>query len=252
MRALAVSAFLMLAGCKQERAHAPPPTRLTPAAGKLAPTTPCSAVVVRAPGEGLASAPDWRGVATLLGLEAKTETQAKGAVCIRSWTADGSGDDHDVCTGASPWLVSHEHQMYFQRSHAIIQQTPAGPLYVADLEMTGSWPAHCTGTRDVAAKVVGQVAWTTRTFDGGSGALLEPGASQAGAVNPIEMGDVVCADAAGEVTDDFYDLRTGTELLRVTRPTAVGAREPKTTLTLRGNEVVLAGDCDQRVALVEP
>jgi tetratricopeptide (TPR) repeat protein len=223
------------------------------AAAKIGSAAVCSAAVLRATGEDLVKAGDWRAAATALQIEAGDEAQAKSAVCIHSWTADGSGDDHDVCTGPSPWLVSHDHQMYFQRAHAIFQATAKSPLFIADQDMTGSWPAHCTGSHDATAKIVGNVAWTTSTFDGGGALMLEQGASQKGAVNPVDMGDVTCADAPGAITDQFFDLRTGAQLVKVTRPIPIDAKAPKAMLTVQGTQVVLAGGgCDQHIDLTHP
>jgi len=225
------------------------PTRA--AAGKIAGLSTCT-VEVSTPADPQPAA-SWIEAAALVSSEPApaTEADAKNAVCTYSWSADTTGEPHDACDGDAPWLVAHDHAAFF--SHVNVVWTGKGGatnLYVLDKGQSGNWPAHCTGGVDVKATKQGKFAWITTTYDGSTGTMIQHGEDTTGAVNLIDQGDFFCADAAGSVDDDFYDLASGAALLHVSRPVAVGAKGPLATLTVQNGVVAIGGaGCNQSIDL---
>jgi hypothetical protein len=204
-------------------------------------------------GDDLQKAANWRETAILLQIDPQpqNEKSAKDAVCIFSTTADGSGDEHGVCDGPSPWLVAHDHSFYFARAHVLYpSQSKNSKLLVDDVGMIGSWPAHCTGEADASGKIIGHYGWTTKTFDGREGVMFAPGDDTSGAVSLTDMGDVKCGDAPGSVDDTFYDLKTGAALVGIRRPIAASSSEPLVKLDVSGSTIrITQAGCDTTIDL---
>jgi tetratricopeptide (TPR) repeat protein len=196
---------------------------------------------------------DFQAIATLLQIDPAVEADAgaKGAVCIHSYTADGSGDDHDVCNGAPPWLVSHDHLSFFEHVDAIFPaSTGKGQMYVADLGQEGDWPAHCTGAYGMMAKMDGKFGWTTTTYNAAGGVMIQKGEDTKGAQGLVDQGDYFCANGVGSVDDAFYDLDTGKALLHVHRPIAINAVAAVATVAMKNGVVSIGGPgCNQTVDL---
>jgi hypothetical protein len=182
------------------------------------------------------------------------EAKAKDVVCTYSWSADTSGDKHDACDGAPPWIVAHDHLSFYSHVDILFPTTAKGvQVFVADQGMNGSWPAHCTGESDSSAKMDGKFAWTTATYNGAMGVMFQKGEDTSEGVNVIDNGEFSCGDAPGSVDDQFYDLTTGAELLHVRRPIAVSAKGPLSTLTFQNGVVAIAGaGCNQQIDLKIP
>jgi hypothetical protein len=201
----------------------------------------------------LQKAANWLETASLLQIDPTppNEKIAKDAVCIFSSTADGSGDAHGVCDTAPPWLVAHDHLLYFARAHVLYPaQSKDWKLFVDDVGQVGSWPAHCTGETDASGKIVGQYGWTTRTFDGKNGVMFAPGDDTSSAVNLTDMGDCQCGDAPGSIDDTFYDLKTGSVLLDVHRTVAIGASAPLVKLEVTGTTIhITENGCNSTIDL---
>jgi tetratricopeptide (TPR) repeat protein len=196
---------------------------------------------------------DFQGAAKIMEIDpgAVADAGAKGAVCIHSYTADGSGDEHDVCNGAPPWLVSHDHLSFFQHVDILFPaKSPAGALFVADVGMQGDWPAHCTGASDSKAEIDGKFGWTTTTYNAAGGVMIQKGEDTKGAQGLVDQGDFFCANGIGSVDDAFYDLDTGAALLHVRRPIAINATAPIATVAMKNGVVTLGGPgCNQTVDL---
>ncbi len=196
---------------------------------------------------------DFSAIATLLQIDPAVEADAgaKGAVCIHSYTADGSGDDHDVCDGAPPWLVSHDHVAFFEHVDAIFPaSTGKGQMYVADLGQEGGWPAHCTGAYGMMAKLDGKFGWTTTTYNAAGGVMIQKGEDTKDAQGLVDQGDYFCANGIGAVDDAFYDLDTGAALLHVRRPIAINSVVPVATVAFKNGVVTVGGPgCSESVDL---
>jgi Tfp pilus assembly protein PilF len=182
------------------------------------------------------------------------EAKAKDVTCTYSWSADTSGDKHDACDGAPPWIVAHDHLSFYSHVDILFPSTTKGvQVYVADQGMNGSWPAHCTGESDSTAKMDGKFGWTTATYAGAMGVMFQPGEDTSDAVNLTDNGEFSCGDAPGSITDAFYDLSTGAELLEVRRPIAVSAKAPLSTVAFQNGVVTIGGaGCNQSVDLKAP
>lgn len=226
---------------------------ISPSAGaekKLAGLSSCTAELSTTD-KDLPKEADFPGIAKLIQVDpgAIADAGAKGAVCIHSYTFDGSGDDHDVCNDAPPWLVSHDHFSFFEHVDAIFPASK-GAMYVADLGQEGDWPAHCTGGYGMMGKMDGKFGWTTTTYNAAGGVMIQKGEDTKGAQGLVDQGDYFCANGIGSVDDAFYDLDTGAALLHVHRPIAINAVAAVATVALKNGVVTIGGPgCSQTVDL---
>jgi hypothetical protein len=209
------------------------------AEGEIAGLSECTAEITQG-GDDLQKAANWQETAAIMQIDPTptNEKNAKDVVCIFSMTADGSGDQHGVCDGPPPWIVAHDHLLYFAHSHVLYpSQGKDSKVLVDEIGMVGDWPAHCTGSFDGSGKIIGHYGWTTKAYNGSMGVMFQEGDDTSGAVNLIDNGDCKCGDAPGSVDDTFYDLKTGAALVKVRRPIAVSADAPLVKLDVQGSMI---------------